>query len=61
MTANILCRRCNDTGVVEEANGPDDFDLVCCDCPAGIRKQRRGNDSIADALEKLFKFDLGND
>jgi len=31
------CRMCGGTGIVNSANGEDDFDVEYCGCSAGVR------------------------
>jgi len=35
-TKEIVCKVCDDTGIMEVANGPDDHDHDFCDCVKGL-------------------------
>ena len=51
------CKYCEDTGITEQSNGPDDVQRVYCTCEAGMayreeKRDREVDDYIAKEQEK---------
>lgn len=36
------CEFCDDAGITHVANGEDDFDVVYCACPVGVKAEKEG-------------------
>lgn len=53
-----VCEKCDGTGIVFAANGPDDTNKEYCDCPSG-NHVRSFDAQFVDPLEALKNLNIG--